>query len=144
MADVGRPTKYSITLATDILVRVAEGESIRAIVKDEDMPAMSTIFKWLSDHQEFSEQYARAKDMAADAMAEDMLYIADTTSATRDEVAKAKLRVEARQWIAARLRPKKYGDRLNVDETAEVTHKYESMDDEQLEAAIEAAKNKLP
>lgn len=110
----GRPSTYSVELATDILVRISEGESVRTICADDKMPAMSTIFKWLNEHKEFSEQYARAKQEAADAMAEDMLAIADAARSDRDAVAKAKLQVETRQWIASKLKPKKYGDKLDM------------------------------
>jgi hypothetical protein len=49
MADIGRPTTYSPELALKICSRIAEGESVRTIVHDDDMPASSTIFRWLLD-----------------------------------------------------------------------------------------------
>jgi hypothetical protein len=50
MADLGRPTTYSRELLLlRIYHRIAEGESVRSIVKDEDIPSSSTIFRWLLD-----------------------------------------------------------------------------------------------
>lgn len=143
MADIGRPTKYSEDLVSKILTRISEGESVRTICTDPAMPAMSQIFNWLAANKSFQEQYARAKQESADAMAEDMLEIADSTYASRDEVAKAKLRVETRQWIASKLKPKKYGDRISVDGEETITHRFEDLDDEQLDAAIKARENRL-
>src|SRR5690348_10848638 len=74
---VGRPTTYTQELADAICEELALGTSMRSVSKNPDMPAMSTMFKWLREHPEFSEQYTRAKQESADAMAEDVLDIAD-------------------------------------------------------------------
>lgn len=73
----GRPSKYTKELADAICERLAMGESMRTVCIGETMPAMSTIFKWLRENDKFSEQYARAKQESADAMAEEILDIAD-------------------------------------------------------------------
>ncbi|CAN7612317.1 terminase small subunit protein [Neorhizobium sp. LjRoot104] len=116
-----------------ICERIAEGESLRTICRDEDMPAMSTVFKWLASNETFSEQYARARETQADALFDEILDIADTpmigqkTKAdkegnivevtTGDMIEHRRLQVDARKWMAGKLRPKKYGEKpdLNVD-----------------------------
>ena len=140
---VGRPTTYSIELADYICERLADGESMRSVCRDESMPAMSTVFKWLREHEAFSEQYAIAKDECADALVEDMLDIADNqvanpvlvddvplvvdgkivTTVDAPAVNHARLRVDTRKWAASKLKPKKYGDRkiLSGDEESPVT-----------------------
>ena len=57
-----RPSTFTPELGDDICRRLAAGESARQICRDEGMPAMSTLMKWLndSDKVQFSEQYARA------------------------------------------------------------------------------------
>jgi len=128
----GRPTDYSDKIAARICARIAAGESVRTICRDEDMPGASTVFLWLSKHEGFVEQYARAREAQADAIMEDILDIAD--DATNDwmerrgeedagwalngeHIQRSKLRVDARKWMAGKLAPKKYGDRASVELT---------------------------
>lgn len=129
---VGRPSTYSLELADRICERLAAGESMRSVSRDPDMPVMSTMFKWIREHEEFSNQYAKAKTESADALVEDMLHIADneaTQELTIDgekvtvkdgaSVAHARLRVDTRKWAASKLKPKKYGEKIQQEITGE-------------------------
>ncbi len=71
----GRPSKYTEAIATKICRRLAEGESLRMICRDTAMPAISTVMGWLFDgkHADFSEQYARARDLQADKLFDEAL-----------------------------------------------------------------------
>lgn len=125
---VGRPTIYSQDLTDRICVRLALGESIRTICKDEDMPAQSVIYQWLYRHPEFQEQYTRAREEQAESHADEIVDIADETPAlleVRDKegnivdikldsayIAWQKQRIDSRKWNASKQRPKKYGDRV--------------------------------
>lgn len=125
----GRPSIWSQELADKICARLVEGESLRAICRDDEMPATSTIFKWLREVKGFSDQYTRAKEEQADTFADEIVAIADEadtvvkdmgdglTAVTFDSVAVARnrLRVDARKWVASKLKPKKYGDKVEVD-----------------------------
>lgn len=114
----GRPTLYTPELAAEICAHIADGKSMRTICRQDHMPALSSIFLWISTNPEFSEQYAKARDMQADAMAEDMLDIADTPPKMGErgidsaDVADKRLRIDTRKWIASKLKPKKYGDKV--------------------------------
>lgn len=158
MANTGRPTKYSEDLAITICERLIDGRSLRSVCRDEDMPAASTVFRWLSEKESFREQYARAKQEAADAMAEELLDIADDGTndwmerldkdgksigwqLNGEHVQRSKLRADTRKWLMAKMKPKKYGDFKQIEEKSEVTHKFEEMTDEQLDKAIEAAED---
>lgn len=110
---MARPTDYSEQLAGAICERIAEGESVRAISKDPDMPAMSTIFKWLTIHPMFAEQYARARDEQAETLADEITFIADT----EEDVQRARVRIDARKWVAGKLKPKKYGEKIQQEVT---------------------------
>lgn len=99
-------------IITQICVRLVEGESLRAICRDEEMPAISTVMLWLSQDEKLSEQYARAKEEQADTIFQEVLEIADT--ATNEEVNVARLKIDARKWMAGKLRPKVYGDKIAV------------------------------
>ncbi len=122
----GRPSLYTEALAAKICTRLAEGETLRAICADKAMPAISTVMGWLFDgkHGEFSEQYARAREAQAEVRADEIVDIADddTTDFTADKdgklvadhehIQRSRLRVDARKWIAAKLVPTRYGDKL--------------------------------
>ncbi len=111
----GRPSRYTPDLAAVICGRLAGGESLRTICADKDMPAISTVMGWLfdGDHGEFSEQYARAREAQAELRADEITDIADGVEHGASEaVQAARLRVDARKWIAAKLLPKRYGDKV--------------------------------
>lgn len=93
---------------------LARGRSMAEICRRKDMPAESTVYKWLAEGGAFSERYARAREEQADGFADEIIDIADSVAPETGEVAKAKLQIDARKWLAARLAPKKYGDRVDV------------------------------
>jgi len=66
-------------------------------------------YRWLESSESVRQQYARAKEKAADKMADEIVEIAD--NATPQDAHVARLKVDARKWVAAKLLPKKYGDR---------------------------------
>ena len=86
------------------------------------MPARSTVFKWLSEQEEFSDRYASAREAQGDKLFDEIVAIADEQPGTTDQgatdsgmVADKRLRVDARKWVASKLAPKKYGDKQQVD-----------------------------
>jgi hypothetical protein len=110
----GRPTDYTSELADIICERISLGESMRSIAKDKDMPAMSTLFKWLREHETFSEQYTRAKeDESPMVYADKITDIADATVLGKIDPNAARVAIDAYKWTAAKLKPKKYGDKLD-------------------------------
>lgn len=122
-----------------ICERIADGESLRRICADDDMPNKATVFRWLGADEKLSDQYARARDAQADSLFDDCLSIADQYDASEkteeggtDHIQRAKLRIDTRKWMAGKLRPKKYGDKidLNAEHTGEIIFKtvYESRD----------------
>lgn len=147
----GRPTDYTQELADKICECLADGQSMRTVCAQEDMPAMSSVFKWLRENEEFSHQYAKAKEESSDAMAEDLLNIADTpvmgeiktikpdgtVEIKQDEMlGHRRLQVDTRKWLMSKMKPKKYGEKLDLTGEQTITHKFKDMDDEQLKRAI--------
>lgn len=130
MAKEGRPEKYSIELANKVCERLAMGKSLRTVCKDDDMPAMSTVFTWFRKHPEFTEHYEKAKQEATDAMAEEILDISDDSvndyseevnidgsikvKVNQENIQRARLRVDTRKWLMAKMKPKKYGEKVDV------------------------------
>ncbi len=126
---VGRPTTYSQETADKICELIARGMSLRAICVSGDMPASGTVHRWLAEHAEFQEQYAHAREEQADSFADEIVEIADSVPADNAEVAKAKLQIDARKWKAAKLAPKKYGDKLELDGDMRVRVESRSLED---------------
>jgi len=119
---MGRPTLYTEEIAAEILTRIAEGESLRTITMEQGMPSHSSVYLWLSQKPDFLDRYARAREEQADTLADEIVAISDEPPAevTDDKgisridsgwVTWQKNRVDARKWVAAKLKPKKYGDR---------------------------------
>lgn len=132
MSETGRPSIFTDELAATILERLADGESLRSICADEGMPNRSTVFRWLSQNDEFRDQYAHAREEQADALFDELLEIADDGSndwmerrngdgecigwvENGEALRRSALRIEARKWMASKLLPKKYGDRSQME-----------------------------
>jgi hypothetical protein len=80
----------------------------------DEMPSMTSVFKWLRIHEEFAQQYAMAKDASADALADEIVDIADDRQDDPD-AASRRVRIDARKWVASKLKPKRYGDRIEQE-----------------------------
>lgn len=145
----GRPEIYSEELATALCALLAEGKSLRTCCKAEDMPGMSTVFKWLRTIPEFAQQYAKAKEESADALVEEMLDIADDGRndwvETNDpenpgyrlngeHYQRSRLRVDTRKWAASKLKAKKYGDKVGIEHSGGI--ELGAMTDEALEQKL--------
>lgn len=129
---MSRQTEYKEEIAFLICERLADGESLRSICGDENMPARSTVFKWLAEQHTFSDQYARAREEQAHVIFDEILDIADDGSNdwmerkfgedTRwvengETLRRSQLRIDARKWMAGKLQPKKYGDKIHQELT---------------------------
>ena len=120
-----RPVEYTEDIAQEVCWRLAHGESLVSICSDDHLPHCATIYRWLIRFPTFCEIYTRAREDQADTNADEILAIADEKPPEfRDDKGRVyldqsyllwqKQRIEARKWTAAKLKPKKYGDRLGV------------------------------
>lgn len=128
---MGRPTTYNEAFRDAFCERVAAGESVRSICRDDDYPEMKTIFRWLSKHDDFRQLYDKAKEMAMLSMAEEILDIADDgrndtyvdddgkPRVDTDVIQRSRLRVDTRKWLMSKLAPKKYGDKVDLNHGAQ-------------------------
>ena len=110
-----------------ICERIADCVPLRAIAADIGISA-SRLMDWLADNH--VEQYARARAAQADKHAEDILAIADELEVegkfqgedfridvSSSAVARNRLRVDARRWLASKMNSKKYGDKVTNEVT---------------------------
>jgi hypothetical protein len=108
----GRPTTFTQQLADKICERMANGETLRAVCRHIDLP-VSTVIEWTVNNKAFSEQYAQARQKQADSYADMIL---DEAFNSHDAQI-GRLRVDALKWVASKLAPKRYGDKVEVEQT---------------------------
>jgi hypothetical protein len=120
-----RPVDYTTEIGMTICERLVDGESLPAICADPGMPNQATISSWLAHHKEFHDEYAFAREWQADRLLDEIIGIVRDTKGDRGEMVRAdgkvvtvwdpkdlarrRLRVDIRFWVAERLAPKKYG-----------------------------------
>ncbi len=124
-----------------ILERMLNGKSLKSILdSDKKLPNRTTVYKWLNEEneafdKEFLNNYTRATQDRADFLVEEILTIADDQTEdvyTDDEgnehtnhnvINRSRLMVDSRKWIAGKMKPKKYGDKLGltVDDSRDKT-----------------------
>jgi hypothetical protein len=129
----GRPTDYTKELGLKICERMCEGESLKAICRDDSMPARGTIHRWLLEgkYPEFNDSYAKAYSIRTENMFDELIEIADdgtndymerqnkdgtTYEAVNSEhINRSRLRVDTRKWKLAKMHPEKYAERSKIE-----------------------------
>ena len=128
----GRPSKYTDEIVEEICRRVAKGESLRQIGMVEGLPCTETIREWTHSNKDFTARYAHAKALMVDHFEEEIREIAhdgrndweviesERTGQERivlnaEAVQRSRLRVDTLKWLMSKLAPKKYGDKIEVD-----------------------------
>ncbi len=95
----------------EICSRIINGESLRAICEDEHMPSKSTVLLW-AQHEPFSDQYARAREISGEADADDVAHYSRQAARGEIDPAAATAAINGLKWSAGKRQPKKYGDKL--------------------------------
>lgn len=120
----GRASTFTKEKGEEICLKIIEGLSVRKICEEPGMPNQSTVYDWLLRDEIFAEQYARAREIQADNIFEEILEISDDSAqdtfvdaegnrkTDHEVVSRSRLRVDARKWMAGKLAPKKYSDKL--------------------------------
>jgi hypothetical protein len=126
---IGRPSEYTVEMADVICSQLADGDSMRTVCKPDHMPNKTTVFRWIRTYEEFRNQYARAKEESADSLTDEMLDISDNANndwmeaggdsegykLNGENIQRSKLRIDTRKWLASKLKPKKYGDKIQQE-----------------------------
>lgn len=119
----GRPTDYSQELADSICQEIGEGKSLRAVLRGESMPSMATVWRWLREKPEFQQQYTRATDERTESQQELLLEMGQEAieeakeadpKAANAVVSGYKLMADNLKWSMSKMKPKKYGDKLDL------------------------------
>jgi hypothetical protein len=121
---------YSRELGDEVLARYATGEALRAICAEKGIPNRKTVYLWaLRNDDGFGDRFREAGEMRAHALVDDLTEISDDArndwmanndpentgfKLNGENIQRSKLRTDTRRWIAARLLPRVYGDRLST------------------------------
>lgn len=126
---------YPESIKDTICESLADGQSLREICSRDGFPGKATVMRWLQADEAFRDQYARAKEIGVEALAEDILDIADDARndwmarkdpegqnigwiANGEAARRSQIRIDARKWLLAKLAPKKYGDKIETTHQA--------------------------
>jgi hypothetical protein len=122
--------KFTIELFDEICEQIAYSDKgLVSICKSFDINAKS-FYDWLSKDEDLRNKYARAREIQADYLADQIIEISDETHSDKsfnedgyevtnhEVIARSRLRVDARKWKASKLYPKKYADRVDTDLTS--------------------------
>jgi hypothetical protein len=147
----GRPTTCNKGIVDIVCERLASGETLRAICRDDGMPHEATFRTWLLNEKNgIYTQYATARDIGLDVMADQLLDIADDSSndtyqtedgierTNQEVIARSRLRVDTRKWYLSKLAPKRYGEKQAVELSGNLT--LSTMSDEDILAELAALK----
>lgn len=120
-----RPKQYTPEVAQMVCERIAtSSRSMGTLCREEGMPSLATLYRWLDSELDFAQKYARARNDQTDFLAEECLEIANTqhpgdkvTTSTKDGVKITRedmlghrtLQIETRKWFISKMHPKKYG-----------------------------------
>ena len=143
---------YSDEVGEAICVRLIEGESLREICEDPDLPSQRTVYRWLAVERTFWQLYARAREAQMDRWSDEIEEIADDASNDYNErtgkdgevervldpeaVQRSKLRIDTRKWVMSKLAARRYGDKIDVNVSATV--EVSALSDAELEARTRA------
>jgi hypothetical protein len=137
---MARPTIFTKPLGVKICKRIADGESLRSVCRDEKMPSRSIVHEWiilgLADDAKpalkaFSDQYEKAVQVRAENMFDEMEEIADDGSndymtrtgrdgeeyevVNSEHIQRSRLRVDTRKWKLSKMFPKRFGDKTTLN-----------------------------
>ena len=122
----GRPVVFGIDNPCwfEICKQISEGKSLSTALKSDGMPSYRAALMMLQNNLDFRAMYEKAIESRADRLAEEILELADESMPSGLEGAQAsawvqqkRLQVDARKWVAAKLKPKVYGERIDVSVT---------------------------
>lgn len=131
---------YDRKKALDAIVeRMVEGESLRQICGSDGVPNKSTVLRWLIDDDDLATIMARAREMLADALDDDINEVVQEVRSGALEPQAAQVIIRANQWRAGKMKPKVYGEKQVVD----VNHGIQGMDDSELSARARQLADRL-
>jgi hypothetical protein len=152
-------TSYTEEQAAAICDWIAGGRSLVSYCKRKGTPNYRTVTRWLKEQPAFQADYRLAHEHQAAYLAEEILDLSDkqrltkvsskysggeVVVVTKDNVERTRLQIDARKWYAAKLAPKKYGDKLELGGVVGVAQAPTELSDEDLVAIMNGRKVQRP
>lgn len=142
----GRPTTFTKELAHRVLHRISTStEGLEKLCEThEDLPNKSTVYEWLLNNQEFSDAFKRARVIQTQLCIQELESVTDAEFYYDEKgvkrydaalVAQRRLKVETRKWLASKIIPSVYGDKMTVET--------DTKEKEELKKEIAALREKL-
>jgi len=121
MATIGRPSDYTPEITDRVCEELMAGKSLIKICEAEDMPDRGTVVRWMNSNPDFASKCARAREEQAEFM--DDLILDAANACDEDNAQSTRVKISAYQWRAMKLKPKKYGDKIqqDIDATLRIT-----------------------
>lgn len=128
---MGRPSTYTPELANYVCKVIATHKhGLNKLNKMyDDFPDATTIYAWMYDHEEFSQQYLNARRLQANVLADSALEIVHEIPRFIDKdgveridsgiLGQAKLGFETLKWHASKMAPKVWGDKQQLEQAME-------------------------
>jgi hypothetical protein len=110
---------YNASFET-VCLEIEKGKALRKVC-----PAFMSVDKFhkmCSDDKQLNERYARACEIRAETIFDEIIDISDGSSHAFDDPVKIqrdRLKIDARKWAASKLAPKRYGDKIDVTSDGE-------------------------
>jgi hypothetical protein len=113
------------SIQDEICEWISQGKSLRSYSAQEGKTPFTTILGWLRDdeNEEFRTKYAHAREIQGEVSADEIKDIADEPKPDALKLQHDKLKIETRQWLASKLVPKKYGNKLEFEDTSKQQRK---------------------
>lgn len=103
----------------ELVEHMIDGRTLHEFCKMQGHPGYNVLFRWFETYPELARRYQYAREIQADRIADELLSVADDPDIPSDQ---KKHMLDARKWVASKLKPKSYGDRIELN--AKVEHEY--------------------
>ena len=124
-AKQSKSVPYNAALGERICALLRDGLTLNQVCKLEGMPTEAAVRQWASnpDHP-ITANYARAREIGYQRMADEIIQISDDSSGdtyedadgnervNHDHIQRSRLRVDTRKWLLSKALPKMYGDKV--------------------------------
>ncbi len=113
----GRPSDYTPEMDDKICELIASGKSLSEICAVDGMPHRDTVYTWMGANKAFADRYRSSFEARGELLGLEIVQISDEAAIdpTTEKTQAAKLRCDARKWVASKLYPHKFGDKVSAD-----------------------------
>ncbi len=133
----GRPSDFTNDIGDEICTLLISGRSLRSICREDKFPSIGTVLRWVGVNKAFQEQYTCARLDQAETIFDEILDIADNGDndymerhgdsegyqVNGDAIQRSKLRIDTRKWMLGKMKPKKYGEKVELEHSGTVTNR---------------------